>query len=68
MDLKKNQGMDLSEFQRCDAPLVDEQGLGSHENHTEATGMCEPTVSDPNQWTEWAQRLSAGALNSNKLD
>ena len=68
MDLKKDQGMDLSEFHRCDAPLVDEQGVVSQENHAEATGMCEPIISDPNQWNQWAQRISAGALNSNKPD
>lgn len=68
MDLKKDQGMDLSEFHRCDAPLVDEQGMTGQETQAEPTGLCEPTISDPNQWNQWAQRISAGALNSKKPD
>lgn len=68
MELKKNQGTPVGEFHRCDAPLVDDQGNIALEAHTEATGACEPTVSDPSQWNLWAERLSAGALHTEKPD
>ena len=68
MEIKKELGMAVGEFHRCDAPLVDDEGKMGLEAHTEATGACEQTTSDPNQWNQWAERISAGALNSNKPD
>ena len=68
MELKKNQGMPVGEFHRCDAPLVDDQGNITLEAHTEATGTCQTTVSDPNQWNQWAERISNGTLHSTKPD
>ena len=68
MELKKNQGTPLGEFHRCDAPLADEQDNPAPQGHTQATGACEPTISDPNQWNQWAERISAGALRVSKPD
>ena len=68
MELKKTTGLPVGEFHRCDAPLAGDETLSAEINQAEATGTCEPTVSDPNQWNLWAERISAGPLHIRKPD
>ncbi|MBT6176086.1 MAG: hypothetical protein HOI23_02490 [Deltaproteobacteria bacterium] len=68
MDIEKEEGTTVTEFHRCDAPLVDDEAICTVEGVTEATGTCEQASSDPTQWNQWAQLVSAGALKTPKPD
>ena len=68
MNIKKNYGMAITDFHRCDAPLADEPAPESGQKYTQATGTCQPSTYDPNQWNLWADRIGAGPLHLTKPD